>query len=162
MSGTTPGYATKSIPVKNTAFLLPLASLPDASPVCQPPRKERWPDRYVGKGIVPNPVALPPFLPPRPSLYGEVGSVVSSMCLAAVPNQLEPADHLADGEEAQALGQEHTASRQLCPRQVPDLLGVGVLQDVVDEDAGCLHLLPEALEVSLERRNGTMETEEQR
>ena len=116
----------------------------------------------MGQGIVPNPIT-PALFPPSPALlYGEVDSVVSSMCLTAVPNQLKPADHLADGEETQALGQEYTASRQLCPRQVPDLLGAGVLQDVVDEDAGCLHLLPKALEISLERRNGTAETEQQR
>jgi len=82
--------------------------------------------------------------------------VVSSVRLAVVPNQLEPADHLADSEEAEQLGHEHTASRELCPRQGPDLLGVGGLQEVREEGAGGLQLLPQVLEVGLEGRNGTV------
>ncbi len=83
--------------------------------------------------------------------------MVSSVRLAVVTNQLEPADHLADGEEAQALGQEHAASHHLCPRQVAGLLGVDGLQEVGEEDAGGLQLLPQVLEVGLEGRDGTVE-----
>lgn len=59
-----------------------------------------------------------------------------------VANELEPADHLADGEEAQALGQDHAASRHLCPRDVAGLLGVGRLKQAGEEGAGVLQLLP--------------------
>lgn len=55
--------------------------------------------------------------------------VVSVVDLAVVANQLEPADHLANGEEAQALGKHHAAGHHLCPREVPELLGVDVLED---------------------------------
>lgn len=97
--------------------------------------------------------------PATSTLLDRHSSVVSSVRLAVVPNQLEPANHLADGEEAEQLGHEHTASRELHPRHVPDLLGVGGLQEVREEGAGRLQLLPEVLEVGLEGRNGTVARE---
>lgn len=68
--------------------------------------------------------------------------MVSSVRLPVVANQLEPADHLADGEEAEALGQEHAAGHHLCPRNVPDLLRVEGLHEAREEGAGVLQLLP--------------------
>ena len=41
--------------------------------------------------------------------------------LTVVADQLEPPDHLPDGEEAEALGQQNTARDQLRPTEVPYL-----------------------------------------
>ncbi len=76
-----------------------------------------------------------------------------------VPDQLESANHLANGEEAQALGEEDTASRQLCLVEIPYPLqcrlgrGAG-LGRCLEESAGVSRLLEEALEVGLEGGNG--------
>lgn len=48
--------------------------------------------------------------------------VVAVAGLPVVPNQLPAADHLAHGEEAQHLGEQHAAPDDLRPREVPDLL----------------------------------------
>lgn len=42
--------------------------------------------------------------------------------LAVVSNQLPAADHLADGEESEHLGEQHAAPDDLGPREVSDLL----------------------------------------
>lgn len=42
--------------------------------------------------------------------------------LSVVSNQLEAADHLAHGEEAEDLGEQDCAARELRPRDVPDLV----------------------------------------
>ena len=72
------------------------------------------------------------------------------MGLAVVTNELEPANHLADGEEAEKLSQQDAASDDLRPRDVAHLLGVERLGEGLDESGGVLQLLPKVLEVGLE------------
>lgn len=73
--------------------------------------------------------------------------------LAVVADELHPADHLADGEKAEALSEENTSSGDLCPGDVADVLegstGVG------KERAG-LDGLDKVLEVGLEGRDGAV------
>lgn len=73
--------------------------------------------------------------------------------VAVVADELEAADHLADGEEAEALSEEDTSSGDLCPGDVTDVLegstGLG------EERAG-LDGLHEVLEVGLEGRDGAI------
>lgn len=68
-----------------------------------------------------------------------------------VANNLESANHLANGEETEALGQQNTARNQLWRRDVPYCLdGVGA----TEEGAGVLNARQEIPEKGLESRYG--------
>lgn len=88
--------------------------------------------------------------------------MVGSGRLAMVTDQLESADHLANGEEAQALGRQDTTSHQLCPGDVAHRgsgragRGGGLLR-VLEQRARVLESLEEGLPVGLERREGPAE-----
>lgn len=70
-------------------------------------------------------VQLLPTLP-TPLSIPEIASkerlVVGMSSLSVVSNQLEAADHLAHGEEAEDLGEQDCAAGELRPRDVPDLV----------------------------------------
>lgn len=72
--------------------------------------------------------------------------------LAVVADQLEAANHLADGEEAEALSEDDAAGGQLGVADIPGLLdeGLGRLQD-----AAVLDRPPQVLVVGLEGSRGT-------
>lgn len=72
--------------------------------------------------------------------------------LSAVANQLESANHLANGEETQALSEDDTTSNQLARSQAASLLEkvLGRL-----EDGAALDGLPQGLVEVLEGGNGT-------
>lgn len=107
---------------------------------------------------LPSPLAL--FCHPFPDRHGHCTVTVSRRrrrrlvlaavrSTAAVANELKPANDLADGKEANALGSEDAASRQLDRGQGARLLQEGGRG--LKELAGVLHLLPGVLEVGLER-----------
>ena len=83
------------------------------------------------------------------------GLVVSSRALAVVANELEAADHLANGEEAEALSQQNTTTNELGGREV-----AGALYEIpglssgalcgLQKAAGVLDALYGSLEVGLE------------
>lgn len=73
------------------------------------------------------------------------------MGLAVVADELETADHLADGEEAEALSEENTSSGDLCPGDVADVLEGSA--SLGEERAG-LDGLDEVLKVGLEGGDG--------
>lgn len=73
--------------------------------------------------------------------------------LAVIADELEAADHLANGEEAQALSEEDTSSGDLCPGDVADVLEGSA--SLGEERAG-LDGLHEVLEVGLEGRDGAI------
>lgn len=72
--------------------------------------------------------------------------------LSAVANQLESANHLANGEETQALGEDDSTSNQLARSQA-----AGLLEKVLGrlEDGAALDGLPQGLVEVLEGGNGT-------
>lgn len=72
--------------------------------------------------------------------------------LSAVANQLESANHLANGEETQALGEDDTTRNQLARSQA-----TGLLEKVLGrlEDGAALDGLPQGLVEVLEGGNGT-------
>lgn len=76
--------------------------------------------------------------------------------LAVVPDDLEPTNHLADGEEAETLGQHDGAGRHLRLAEPTDLLehGSGALGGGLEEGGGLLDGFPGALEVGLEGDQG--------
>ena len=76
-----------------------------------------------------------------------------SVGLAVVTDELEAADHLANGEEAEALSEENTSSGDLCPGDVADVLEGSA--SLGEERAG-LDGLHEVLEVGLEGRDGAI------
>jgi hypothetical protein len=71
--------------------------------------------------------------------------------LAVVSNELESANHLADGEEADALGEDDAASGELGGAKV-----AGTLDEVHarSDDASVLDGLPQLLVEALESRGG--------
>ena len=82
--------------------------------------------------------------------------VVRSAGLTVVADQLEPANNLADGEEAETFSKDDATRGQLGPRYVAHLLdGGGGLRgrlarrppDALEEGAGVLELLPQVLEI---------------
>jgi hypothetical protein len=77
--------------------------------------------------------------------------------LAAVPDELEAANHFADGEEAEALGEQDAAGGRLGSCDVAQLLGVGGLDDAVEEPGRVLELLDQVLVVGLEGLEGAIE-----
>ena len=72
--------------------------------------------------------------------------------LSAVANQLESANHLTNGEEAEALSKYDTASSQLTRGQAADLLDEVLRRP---EDGAALDGLPQGLVVALEGGDGT-------
>lgn len=87
--------------------------------------------------------------------------------LAVVADHLHAADHLADGEEAEDLGDDDASGRQLGAVDVAGLLqqGGGLLGGLLgglgrgglglaEERARVLQPLPQGLEVGLEGREG--------
>lgn len=74
--------------------------------------------------------------------------------VAAVADQLEPANDLAHGEEANALGGNDAASRQLGRAERACALQDGGRRLDKLERAGVLDLLPGVLEVGLEDLDG--------
>jgi hypothetical protein len=86
-------------------------------------------------------------------------SVMGSGHLAVVTDQLKSTDHLADGEEAEALGKQNATSNSLRPVDVSHPLEDGAgrrtsLLGGLEQGAGVSHLLPEVGEVALEGGNG--------
>lgn len=81
--------------------------------------------------------------------------------LAVVTNNLEPADHLANGEEAEALGSHDTTSNQLSAVDVSELLqhGRGLLRGLgggLRESTGVSNGVQDVLVVALESLHGTI------
>lgn len=88
--------------------------------------------------------------------------------LAVVTDKLHPTNHLANGEETEALGHNNATSDELAPVDVPGLLenglrvggglggdrgcglGSGRVDGRAEESAGVEQLLVEGLEVGLE------------
>lgn len=109
------------------------------------------------------------FLFPHPHKYYPLSTplsrplVVGGSRLAVVADQLEPADHLPHGEEAEALRGDDAASNQLSPRDVAGLLqyrgglrcGLGCCPlGTLEQGGGVTQLLPSVLEVCLEGGGG--------
>lgn len=100
---------------------------------------------------------------PSPFLHPEERLVVAVAGLPVVPNQLPAADHLAHGEEAQHLGEQHAASDDLRPREVPDLLdgrgrgrgAGGGAGGGPQKGLGVLDCVDRAVEVALDGGQGT-------
>ena len=67
--------------------------------------------------------------------------------LSAVAHQLESANHLTNGEEAQALSKDNTAGNQLTGSQAADLLDEVLGRP---EDGAASDGLPQGLVVALE------------
>lgn len=72
--------------------------------------------------------------------------------LSSVANKLESANHLTNGEESKALGEDDTAGNELAGSQAADLLEE-VLRRL--EDGAALDGLPQRLVEGLEGCNGT-------
>lgn len=72
--------------------------------------------------------------------------------LAAVPDELEAADHLANGEEADELGGDDTCGGELGAGDVPDVVdnGLGGLEEAAGAEGG-----PDVLVEGLEGGDGT-------
>lgn len=94
--------------------------------------------------------------------------LVSGVGLAVVADELEAANHLTDGEEAEALGRDDAASDEGSLVQVAEALedgggllggrgggGRGSLGGGVEEGAGVLEGLSGVAEVALEGGQGT-------
>ena len=86
-----------------------------------------------------------------------------STSLAVVADDLESANHLSNGEEAEALSEDDSAGEELGTGQIPRLLQNRSwlrgrlrrsLLGGLEEGAGVPHLLPYVLEVYLEGRGG--------
>lgn len=71
--------------------------------------------------------------------------------LAVVADELEAADNLADGEEAEALGEDDTTGDELGSAEAADLL-----DDVLGRDGAALESRPEVLVGGLESGHGTV------
>lgn len=93
------------------------------------------------------------------------GCLVVRFRLAVVTNQLEAADHLADSEEAQQLGEQDAAADELRVRDVPDSahdgcgLGRGAGRGAgrgLQQGAGVLEGAQCAVEVALEGGHGSV------
>lgn len=95
--------------------------------------------------------------PPSLQIAGYL--VVGGSALAVVADELEAADHLADGEEADALSQQDAAADELGGRDVAGALdegaglGGGALGGL-QQGAGVLDALDGSLEVGLEGGDG--------
>lgn len=96
----------------------------------------------------------------RPDNASKRHLVVGVSGLSVVPNQLEAANDLAHGEEAEQLGEQNSAADELRPREVPDLVdgrgrsgrgAGGGLQQAL----GVLDGVEGAVEVRLEGGEGT-------
>lgn len=92
--------------------------------------------------------------------------------LAVVTDKLHATNHLANGEETEALGHNNTTSDELAPVDIPGLLedglrvgsglggdrgrglGSGGVDGRAEEGAGVEELLVESLEVRLESSDG--------
>lgn len=72
--------------------------------------------------------------------------------LSSVANELESANHLANGEKSKALSEDDAASNELAGSQAADLLEK-VLRRL--EDGAALDGLPQGLVEGLEGGNGT-------
>lgn len=89
--------------------------------------------------------------------------MVAVASLSVVPNQLPAANHLADGEETQHLGEQHAAADDLRPREVPDLLdgrgrgrgAGGGAGGRPQQGLGVLDGVDSAVEVALDGCHGT-------
>lgn len=71
--------------------------------------------------------------------------------LAVVANELEAAGNLADGEEAEALGEDDATGDELGGAQAADLL-----EDVLGRDGAALEPRPEVLVGGLESGHGAV------
>lgn len=69
--------------------------------------------------------------------------------LAVVADELEAADNLADGEEAEALGEDDTTGNKLGSAEAADLL-----DNVLGRDGAALESRPEVLVGGLESGHG--------
>lgn len=101
----------------------------------------------------PNRSIHPPFI-------GIARLVVSGASLAVVADELESANHLADGEETEAFGRHDTTGDDLCPRDVPEAGEGGPgrggrLLDALEEGAGVLDLLEQVVPVALDGGHGS-------
>jgi len=95
----------------------------------------------------------------HPPPIGTARLVVSGTSLAVVADQLEPANHLADGEETKAFGCHHTTGDDLCRRDVPEVGKGGPgrggrLLDALEEGARVLDLLQQVVPVALDGGHG--------
>jgi len=93
------------------------------------------------------------------SLPRRLSVVGSSASITVVTDQLESTDHLANGEEAEALGKKDAASDGLplvdVPHPLEDRAGRGGrLLGALKQGAGVLNLLHNVAEVGLEGGNG--------
>lgn len=82
--------------------------------------------------------------------------MAGSRRLTVVPHELEPPDHLADGEETEALGKDNTRGRELgvADAQAAALGGLHGLGHGLNEGTGPADGLPGGLVDGLERGNG--------
>jgi hypothetical protein len=74
---------------------------------------------------------------------------MSTRSLAVIANQLEPANHLADGEESEALSEDDAAGNELGLADVSKLLEQGgrLLNCRLEERGGALQRFPGCLVV---------------
>jgi hypothetical protein len=95
----------------------------------------------------------------QPSLHHLVSLALSAVALLPVPNELEPANDLANGEETNHLGSDNTGAPVLCARRATDLREEGVGVHAVHKRGGVAERVERRLEVALDGLDGTVSCE---